>query len=135
MQPAGLFQHLEIFDKTWTDIFIDFIKGLHTLQGYTVIIVVVDRLTKCAHFVHLKHLFTTSIITKDFLSHIIKLHRVLRSFTSDCGKLFVSAFWKALFQMQGTCLCMSSSCHPQTDGQSEVVNHTIEQYLHCFVHN
>lgn len=113
----------------------DFIEGLPTSQAYTVIMEVADRLSKYAHFVPLKHLFIALIVVKAFLSCIIKLHEVPRSITSNRDKVFVSVFWKALFQMLGTSLCISSIYHSQTDRHSKVVNLTLEQYFHWFAHD
>jgi hypothetical protein len=110
----------------------DFVEGLPVSQGFTVIMVVVDRLFKYAHFVSLKHPYTTSSMAKAFIDHIVRLHGMPRSIMSDRDKVFVSSFWKTLFQLHGISLKMSSSYHPQTDGQTEVINHTLEQYLCCF---
>ena len=110
----------------------DFIEGLPSSNGYTVIMVVVDRLTKYAHFVPLKHHFTVVIVAKAFNSHMVRLHGITTSIVSDRDKVFISSFWHTLFQLQRTKLCMSSSYHPQSDGQTEVVNRTLEQYLCCF---
>lgn len=64
-----------------------------------------------------------------FAKKIVRLHGVTQSIVSDRDPLFISMFWKELFRLQGTVLKMSSSCHPETDGQSEVVNHCMER---CF---
>ncbi|KAH9794628.1 hypothetical protein KPL71_004958 [Citrus sinensis] len=132
LQPTGLLQPLPIPDRIWTSISMDFIDGLPTSQGYTVIMVVVDRLSKYAHFVALKHPYTALTVAKVFMAQIVRLYRIPSSIISDRDKVFLSSFWKALFQLQRTKLCMSSSYHPQTDGQTEVVNRTLEQYLRCF---
>lgn len=108
----------------------DFIEGLPSSHGYNCIIVIVDRISKYAHFIPLKHPFTTIIVASTFI--IIRLHGIPASIVSDQDKVFISTFWRTLFQFQGTKLCMSSSYHLQSDGQTEVVNQILEQYLRCF---
>ena len=110
----------------------DFIEGLPYSNGYTAIMVVVNWLTKYAHFVVLKHPFTTVIVAKAFVANVVRLHGIPTSIVNNRDKVFISSFWWTLFQLQGTKLCMSSSYHPQSDGQTKVVNRTLEQYLWCF---
>ena len=94
--------------------------------------VVVDRLFKYAHFVPLKHLYTAVSVANAFIRKVVRLHGVPISIVSDHDRIFISALWKTLFQLHDSKLCMSSSYHPQTDGQTEVINRTLEQYLRCF---
>ncbi|PNX58197.1 transposon Ty3 gag-pol polyprotein, partial [Trifolium pratense] len=117
--PAGLLQPLPIPSQVWEDIAMDFITGLPSSQGYTVILVVVDRLTKFAHFIPLKTDYTSRSVAEAFMHHIVKLHGMPKSIVSDRDKVFTSQFWQQLFKLQGTSLTMSSAYHPQTDGQSE----------------
>jgi hypothetical protein len=110
----------------------DFIEGLPPSSGHTVVMVVVDRLSKYAHFVPMKHSYKAAIVAQVFVSYIVRLHGIPTSIVSDRDRVFISFFWRTLFWLQGTKLCMSSSYHPQTDGQTEVINCVLEQYLWCF---
>ncbi|GKD06110.1 transposon ty3-G gag-pol polyprotein [Tanacetum coccineum] len=132
MKPEGLLQPLPIPEQVWEDVSMDFIEGLPNSNGFTTVMVVVGRISKYAHFIPLRHPFTATTIAREFVYNIVRLHGIPSMLVSDQDKVFISSFWQALFKLQGTGLCMSSSYHPQSDGQTEVVNRTTEQYLRCF---
>ncbi|KAL5857242.1 hypothetical protein ACOSQ3_004700 [Xanthoceras sorbifolium] len=94
---------------------------------------VVNGLTKYAHFVALKYPYTTISVVKAFVNNVVRLHGTPSLIVSDRDKVFLSSFWQKLFKLQGTKLSMSSSYHPQTYRQTEIVNRTVGQYLRCFV--
>ena len=120
--PSGLLAPLPIPEGAWQQISMDFIEGLPTSNGFNAILVVVDSFTKYAHFLPLKHPFTTAHIARLVLDNIVKLHGLPKSIITDRDKIFVSAFWKELFKLYDIKLQLSTAYHPQTDGQTERVN-------------
>jgi hypothetical protein len=128
----GTLQLLPIPPAIWWDISMNFIVGLPKPGNKSVIMVVVDCISKYANFCALQHTFTTSIVAQLFMDQVFKLHGMPHSIVSDLDLTFTSNFWQGLFKLQGTQLHLSTTYHPQTDGQTKVVNKCLETYLRCF---
>jgi hypothetical protein len=129
-KPAGLLQPLKVPDWKWDQIGMDFITGLpRTNSGYDSIWVVVDRLTKVAHFIPVKTTYTSAKLADIYMKRIVCLHGVPKSIVSDRGTQFTSHFWKQLHESLGTRLEFSTTFHPQTDGQIKRVNQILEDML------
>ncbi|WVZ64963.1 hypothetical protein U9M48_014405 [Paspalum notatum var. saurae] len=108
----------------------DFIVGLpRTQSGFDSIWVVVDRLTKVAHFIPVKTTYSGAKLAELYMSRIVCLHGVPKKIVSDRGTQFTSHFWKRLHESMGTKLNFSSAYHPQTDGQTERTNQILEDML------
>ena len=131
--PGGLLQPLPIPGIVWTDVSLDFIEGLPKSRGKDTILVVVDRLSTYAHFMALAHPFTATMVAQLYFDHIFKLHGVPKTLVSDRDKVFLSQFWQELFRLQHVSLHISTAYHPQSDGQSAVVNKSLEGYLRCMI--
>ncbi|GJZ60850.1 ty3-gypsy retrotransposon protein [Tanacetum coccineum] len=130
---GGLLQPLLIPTAVWEDVSMDFIMGMPVFKGLTIILVVVDRFTKYAHFGTLPTSFNASKVAELFMDMVVKHHGFPKTIVSDRDPIFVSTFWKQLFKASGTQLNLSMVYHPQTDGQTEVVNRGLEQYLRAMV--
>ena len=111
----------------------DFIEGLPISDGKDKILVVVDRLTKYVHFVEVKRTNFAKETAEAFCKNIYKLHGFPKIIVSDRDAKFKGNFWREFCKQIGTTLNMSSCYHPQTDGQTKVVNECLETYLRCFV--
>jgi len=109
----------------------DFIEGFPRMGGKSVILTIIDRFSKNAHFIALGHPYMAISVARAFFDNIVRLHGVPCSIVSDRDPVFTSAFWMELFSLVGVKLRLSTAFHPQTDGQSEVTNRIIGVYLHC----
>ena len=110
----------------------DFIVGLPNSQGHTTVMVVVDRLSKYVHFGALKPKFDAPRVARLFVETVVKLHSFPEKLLSDRDAIFMSDMWNELMSLSGTKLQFTTAYHPQTDGQSEVTNRALEQYLRSF---
>jgi hypothetical protein len=127
-RTARLLQPLKIPEWKWEEIGMDFIVGLpHTQVGYDSMWVIMDRLTKVAHFIHMKTTYSRAKLA-EFTSifRIVCLHGVPKKIVSNRGSEFTSKFWEKLHESMDTKLNFSSAYHPQTDGQTGRTNQILE---------
>ena len=131
--PYGKLLPLLIPAQQWQSISLDFITDLPDSDKFDSVLVVVDRLSKMAHFIPCSKDVSADQTASLFLKHVVRLHGLPDDIVSDRGPQFVSKFWSRLFELLGTKINLSSAFHPQSDGQTERVNQVLEQYLRCFV--
>jgi transposase InsO family protein len=118
----------------WTHISMDPVEGLPKSNNKDVILVVVDRFTRYAHFLTLSHPFTVQDVIASFLENIFKLHGLPTVIVTNKDRILTSNLWQALFKFLNIKLHLSTAYHPETDGQIEKVNQCLENYLRfmCF---
>lgn len=133
VHPAGLLKPLAVPDIPWSCITLDFIEALPNSYGKEVILVVVDRLTKYAHFLALSHPYTVEQIVTVFMDNIVKLHGFPKEIISDRDRIFTSTLYQQIFKAFRVTLKFSTAYYPQTDGQTERVNQCLESYLRSMV--
>jgi len=133
-RPAGLLQPLPLPEKRWEQVTMDLITSLpRTKDGFDAIFVVVDRLSKMIHCIPTTTKVTAPELAKLFFDNIFKYHGLPSVIVSDRDPRFTGNFWRALFASVGTRLAMSTSRHPQTDGQTERANRSLEEMLRSYV--
>ncbi|GKA13368.1 putative reverse transcriptase domain-containing protein [Tanacetum coccineum] len=133
-KPSGFLVQPVIPVWKWENITMDFVTKLpKTTSGQDTIWVIVDRLTKFAHFLPIKKTDSMEKLTRQYLKELVSRHGVPVSIISDRDSKFTSHFWKSLNEALGTQLDMSTAYHPQTDGQSERTIQTLEDMLRACV--
>ncbi|CAI7923551.1 unnamed protein product [Closterium sp. NIES-53] len=129
-RSAGQLQPIPPPERAWQQVTMDFVTGLPAgASGNDAILVVVDRLTKMAHFAACKKSITAEETVRLFISTVVRLHGIPASIISYRDTKFTSNFWRNLWQQFGMRLQFSSSYHPETDGQTERTNQTMEQLI------
>ena len=132
--PAGMLQSLPIPEWKWEHVTMDFVSGLpQTQRRHDAIWVIVDRLTKTAHFMTVRMTYSLQRLAQLYVEEIVRLHGVPVSIVSDRDPRFTSRFWESLQAALGTELRFSMAFHPQTDGQSERTIQTLEDMLRACV--
>ena len=133
-KPAGLLQPLPIPDQAWDSVSCDFVTGLPmTPNRHDAILVVVDRLTKMAHFLPTRTDASAMDVARLFYDHVWCKHGLSLNIVSDRDSKFTSAVWQRLCELWPMAQKMSSGFHPQTDGQTERTNRTLEQMIRCYI--
>ena len=132
-KEAGLLQTLPSPESPWLSVSMDFISGFPKVDGKASIMVIVDRFSKYSVFIAAPELCSSEVAAGMFYKNVVKYFGVPTDIVSDRDTRFTGRFWTTLFIMMGTELKFSTANHPQTDGQTERINHLLEEYLRHYV--
>ena len=133
-RPDGELQRLPIPTWKWEQITMDFVVGLpRTSRKHDSIWVIVDRLTKSAHFLSVDSGWGSEALATLYIQEIVRLHGVPTSIISDRGTQFTSRFWRSIQRDLGTQVALSTAFHPQTDSQSERTIQVLQDMLRACV--
>jgi hypothetical protein len=131
--PVGLLQPLPIPEQKWESISKEFLIVLPKVKGKNCIYVVVDILTKFAHFYAIPTEYNAVQVTELFFEEVLRLHGLPRNIVSDKDSRFMGTFYGELFRFVGTELTPNTIYHPQTYGKTKIVNKWVEGYLRNYV--
>ncbi|MBW0556438.1 hypothetical protein O181_096153 [Austropuccinia psidii MF-1] len=129
----GILKPLPIPNFPWIRLSINFITQLPLLNSFDSILVIVDRFSKMAVFIPTMSSRTSLYLSHLFIKNIFSKHGLPSRILSDRGSLFFSSFWTNLCQQLKISGDLSTAYHPETDGQTERLNHILEQYLWMYV--
>ena len=133
-RPHGLLRPLPVPEDRWQVATLDLITALpRTRHDHDAIVVVVDKLSKLTHIWPTVTTVSAPQLAQQFFTNVVRLHGLPQSLVSDRDPRFTSLFWQELWRLCGTTLRMSTSFHPQTDGQTERQNRTLEDMLRAYV--
>ncbi|KAI0998268.1 hypothetical protein K3495_g9932 [Podosphaera aphanis] len=133
LRYQGTLKSLPLPDQRWRDISVDFVGPLTEFNNFNCIMVVIDRLTKERHYIPCHTKMKAKDLAKIFVRNVWRLHGLCDSIVSDRGPLFVAEFWKAVCHRLQINVSLSTSYHPETDGQTENANAYMEQYLRQYI--
>jgi len=131
-KPFGLLQPNEVPDRAWGIVTCDFIVALPESRGFTAIMVVVDRLTKMAHFIPCTTNVDAAQTAQLFIKRVFRFHGVPDQILTDRGRQFDSDLMKEVLEALGSKSRLTTAYHPQADGQTERVNQILETYIREF---
>ncbi|HLO99762.1 MAG TPA: reverse transcriptase domain-containing protein [Fimbriimonas sp.] len=127
--PFGYLKPLRIPVRRWSSVSLDYIVGLPESNGFNALLVIVDRLSKIAHFIPCRNESNSADLARLFFNTIFRHHGLPDTIISDRGTTFTSEFTRTLCKLVGIGQKLSTAFHPQTDGQTERVNAIVEQYI------
>ena len=122
-------------ERRWGTISMDFVMPLPKSNGYTGILVVMDRLTKMSHFIPIRRDITAIETAETLMKHIFKNHGLPDKIISDRGSQFAANVIQEMYKKLNITIALSTAYHPQTDGQTKRVNQDLETYLRLFINH